>query len=114
MPRSTSQGKIAQIEFYGGRCHLVEHPSEIYPVSQQIAESSNGAFQLIADMHRRRGEGSVVTMICDPGDRYIDTYYSEAWLQERDYDIDPYISQLEHFFETGNWREIPSEKGTGG
>jgi cysteine synthase A len=252
MPRSTSAGKISQIEFYGGRCHLVDHPSEIYQASQQIAESSKGHFmdqftyaervtdwrgnnniaesifeqmasepcpvprwvvcsagtggtsatigryvryrsfdtkvcvvdpensvffdyyrsldrgltidgasvvegigrprvepsfnpnvidhmikvpdaasfaaihflhkvfgrmcggstgtnlygalQLIADMHRHHQEGSVVTMICDPGDRYLDTYYNEEWLRERNYDLGPFGSRLEHFFETGVWR----------
>jgi len=65
-----------------------------------------GAFQLIAEMHRNQEPGSVVTMICDPGDRYLDTYYSKEWLSDNGYDTAPYIDQMERFFKTGNWEEI--------
>ena len=28
-----------------------------------------------------RGEaGAIVTLLCDPGERYLDTYYNDAWL----------------------------------
>ena len=30
MPRTTSPEKIAAIEFYGGRCHLVDQPGQVY------------------------------------------------------------------------------------
>jgi cysteine synthase A len=251
MPRTTSSGKIAQIEFYGGRCHLVDHPSEIYSTSRRIAGETRGhfmdqftyaervtdwrgnnniaesifeqmesepcpipawvvssagtggtsatigryvryrglrtqvcvvdpensvffdyfqsrdpsittegasvvegigrprvepsfipsvvdhmikvpdaasfasihflqkalgrscggstgtnlygAFEIIAKMKEFGEEGSVVTMICDPGDRYLGTYFSHEWLQSNGYDIEPYVAQLEHFFETGQW-----------
>lgn len=39
MPRTTSSAKIAQIELFGGRCHLVDKSSEIYTISAHIAES---------------------------------------------------------------------------
>jgi cysteine synthase A len=42
MPQDTSAAKIAQIEFYGGRCHLVDHPSEIYTVSRRLAAELDG------------------------------------------------------------------------
>jgi cysteine synthase A len=254
MPKSTSAEKIAKIEFYGGRCHLVEHASEIHPVSEQIAHESKGHFmdqftyaervtdwrgnnniaesifeqmsketcpvprwvvasagtggtsatigryirycgfdskvcvvdpdnsvffdffqtgdrdatiegasmvegigrprvepsfnpnvidhmikvpdaasfaaihfldkvfgrmcggstgtnlygalQLIAEMHQKTELGSVVTMICDPGDRYLDTYYSQEWLNDNGYDTAPYVEQMERFFETGKWNEL--------
>ena len=44
MPRSTSPEKIALIEFYGGRCHLVEHASEVVATSRRLAQESNGHF----------------------------------------------------------------------
>ena len=43
----------------------------------------------------RRGDGgrgppgSVVTLLCDPGDRYLDKYYSDAWLADQGLDIAP-------------------------
>src|ERR1700755_2741549 len=36
MPRSTSPEKIAQIEFYGGTCHLVDQPGEVYAASERL------------------------------------------------------------------------------
>ncbi|MCW1250388.1 PLP-dependent cysteine synthase family protein, partial [Acaricomes phytoseiuli] len=44
MPRSTSTEKIALIEQYGGRCHFVEHPSEIYDAAAELAEATGGHF----------------------------------------------------------------------
>ena len=38
-----------------------------------------GAFALIAEMRAAGEPGSVVTLLCDGGERYIDTYYSDAW-----------------------------------
>ena len=37
-----------------------------------------GAFLLAAEMRSRGERGSVVTLICDGGDRYSSTYYSDA------------------------------------
>lgn len=44
MPRATSPDKIAQIEFYGGRCHLVDDPSSVYAESQRLADESGGHY----------------------------------------------------------------------
>lgn len=44
MPKSTSPDKIQAIEFYGGRCQFVDHPSEVYEVSRQLALDTNGHF----------------------------------------------------------------------
>ncbi|OYU98781.1 MAG: cysteine synthase, partial [Burkholderiales bacterium PBB5] len=44
MPRSTSPDKLAAIEFYGGRCHLVDDPASIRAVSQQLADAGGGHF----------------------------------------------------------------------
>ncbi len=43
IPRETSQCKIEQIAFYGGRCHLVE-AEEIYAESARLARELNGHF----------------------------------------------------------------------
>jgi cysteine synthase A len=53
---------------------------------------------------RAAGErGSVVALICDPGERYLDKYYSDAWLAEQGLDIAPYLAVLEKVLETGEW-----------
>lgn len=44
MPRSTSAEKVAQIEFYGGRCHFVEHAGEVYGAAQRIADETGGHY----------------------------------------------------------------------
>ncbi len=44
MPKSTSPEKVAAIEFYGGRCHLVEDPTRIYEVSEEMARRLKGHY----------------------------------------------------------------------
>jgi cysteine synthase A len=65
-----------------------------------------GALQLACEMAERDEAGSIVTLACDPGDRYLDTYYSDAWLHANDYDIAPYSAQLEHAYATGAWPSL--------
>lgn len=57
------------------------------------------ALRIVAEMRAAGEHGSVVTLICDPGDRYLDKYYSDAWLVEQDIDIAPYEVLLERFLE---------------
>ena len=52
---------------------------------------------------RESREGSLVTLICDSGDRYASTYYDDRWLEENGLDIDPYRRALEHFLDTGEY-----------
>ncbi len=59
------------------------------------------AFQIISELNSQNQEASVVSMICDAGERYLDTYYSDRWLEDNDFDIAPYRKQLEEFYETG-------------
>ena len=49
-----------------------------------------GAFLLVAEMLARGERGSVVTLICDGGDRYAGTYYSDAWVDDQGLDLAPY------------------------
>ncbi|MFI0447257.1 PLP-dependent cysteine synthase family protein [Actinomadura sp. 6N118] len=44
MPATTSPEKIELIEFYGGRCHLVDDPSSIYDESRRLAQECDGHF----------------------------------------------------------------------
>lgn len=44
MPECTAKRKIEQIEFYGGRCHFVHSPCEIYAASEQLAHDLNGHY----------------------------------------------------------------------
>jgi cysteine synthase A len=44
MPASTSCEKIAQIEFYGGRCHLVDDPTAVYDEARRLARDTGGHY----------------------------------------------------------------------
>lgn len=44
MPRSTSPEKVAQIEFYGGRCHFVENAAQVYELAQSLAVQTGGHY----------------------------------------------------------------------
>ena len=60
-----------------------------------------GAFQLVAEMRARGERGSVVTLICDGGERYAGTYYSDAWVADQGLDLAPYREVLAAFLERG-------------
>jgi cysteine synthase A len=60
-----------------------------------------GAFLLIAEMLSRGERGSIVTLICDGGDRYSGTYYNDAWVADQGLELGPYTEALETFFECG-------------
>nr|WP_318646829.1 PLP-dependent cysteine synthase family protein [Nocardioides donggukensis] len=64
-----------------------------------------GALHQIAGMRSRGETGSVVTLLCDGGERYADTYYDDAWLAGQGIDITPYLSALDTFVSTGHWSE---------
>ncbi|WP_305807170.1 pyridoxal-phosphate dependent enzyme, partial [Stenotrophomonas sp. YIM B06876] len=44
MPRSTSPAKIAQIEFYGGRCHFVSSSAQLYAEAERVARQCHGHY----------------------------------------------------------------------
>lgn len=44
VPRSTSREKIELIEFYGGKCHFVDRPLDMYPEAERIAAECNGHY----------------------------------------------------------------------
>ncbi|MFD9959261.1 PLP-dependent cysteine synthase family protein [Amycolatopsis sp. NPDC058986] len=64
-----------------------------------------GAFQLIARMLEEGQAGSVVTLLCDGGERYANTYYNDEWLAEQNLDITPYQAKFEEFLTTGKFAE---------
>jgi cysteine synthase A len=71
-----------------------------------------GIFQLAAEMADRGESGSIVTLACDPGDRYLDTYYDRNWLTANGYDIDQPLDRMRTFIQQGRWKPAPSSAGT--
>jgi len=61
------------------------------------------AFLKIHEMQEKGLKGSVISMICDSGERYIDTYYSNDWLSRNGYSskMEPYAVELDNFYKTG-------------
>ncbi|MEO7423046.1 MAG: PLP-dependent cysteine synthase family protein [Ornithinibacter sp.] len=64
-----------------------------------------GALRLVASMRSAHTPGSVVTLLCDGGERYSGTYYDDDWLSVQGIDIAPYTATLETFYDTGTWTE---------
>jgi cysteine synthase len=60
-----------------------------------------GACMLVAEMLSRDERGSVVTLICDGGERYSGTYYSDAWVHDQGLELGPHTQVLEAFLERG-------------
>ncbi len=65
-----------------------------------------GVARIMAEMAAAGKNGSIVTLLCDAGERYLNTYYDDAWLAAQGLDIEPYVTQLDRFFDTGEWSEL--------
>ncbi len=62
-----------------------------------------GALEIACEMAARGEAGAIVTLACDAGDRYLDTYYSDAWLAAGGYDVAPHVERFERACATGRW-----------
>ncbi|MFE7746653.1 PLP-dependent cysteine synthase family protein [Nocardia sp. NPDC057455] len=62
-----------------------------------------GVFALIAEMLAEGRGGSVVTLLCDGGDRYAGTYFDDAWVASQGLDLAEPTAVLEKFVATGTW-----------
>jgi cysteine synthase A len=60
-----------------------------------------GTLTLATKMAEAGESGSLVSMICDPGERYLNSYYSDDWIAQQGLDLDPYLEQLQTFQQTG-------------
>ena len=71
-----------------------------------------GAMELAAELAAAGETGSIVMVAGDSGDRYLDTYYDDAWLAANGYDIAPYLAQLDATYSTCVWASPPSGTST--
>ncbi|WP_433601156.1 PLP-dependent cysteine synthase family protein [Nocardia sp. CA-135953] len=62
-----------------------------------------GAFALIAEMISAGRSGSVVTLLCDGGDRYAGTYFDDSWVEAQGMNLAEPAAILEKFAATGIW-----------
>jgi cysteine synthase A len=75
------------------------------PVGGSTGTAMWGALRLVASMRSEGRAGSVVTLLCDGGERYASTYYDDGWLAAQGLDLTPYERTLDLFYETGTWTE---------
>jgi cysteine synthase len=55
------------------------------------------ALILAEEMITQGRPGSIVTLICDPGERYLGTYYNADWIAREGLDLRPYRDWLQRF-----------------
>ena len=55
-----------------------------------------GALRIARELDVEGASGSIVTLLCDGGERYANTYYDDGWLADQDIDISPYETVLRH------------------
>lgn len=53
-----------------------------------------GALQVAREMQKKHQSGSIVTVMCDSGERYLDTYYDKDWVAKNIGDFKIYTDQL--------------------
>jgi len=62
-----------------------------------------GLCWIAANMMKAGRQGSIVTLICDGGHRYTETFYNPEWLRGNGIDIDPYRRMLDRFLDQGEF-----------
>ncbi len=86
-------------------------------LSRRIGRSCGGSTgtnlwavaRIVGEMAARGERGSVVTLLCDSGERYRSTHLDDAWLARRGIDIGPAEAAMERFFETGVFDPPPPD-----
>lgn len=53
-----------------------------------------GMLQLAQEMVKNQEQGSILSILCDSGERYLPSYYNEAWLTQQFGDVSPTRQQL--------------------
>jgi cysteine synthase A len=56
-----------------------------------------GVMALAGAMKAAGQSGSIVSLACDPGERYAATVYDDAWLAERGVDLSPWVERFRQF-----------------
>jgi cysteine synthase A len=63
-----------------------------------------GVFQIVAELVAAGRRGSVVSLLCDGGERYQHTYYDDRWLAEHGLDPEPFDAAIRRFLTSGELR----------
>ena len=60
--------------------------------------------RLATEMADAGVDGSIVTLLCDSGDRYASTYFNDAWIAARGLGVAEEEARMRHFLTTGSYR----------
>ncbi|OCB63098.1 lyase [Mycobacterium malmoense] len=63
-----------------------------------------GAFGLLAEMVAEGRGGSVVTLLADSGERYLDTFFDDEWVRAQGLDTTGPAAELVEFERSGLWQ----------
>ena len=92
VPDAASVGAMREVESTLGR-----------RVGPSTGTNLWAAFGLIAEMRAAGNAGSIVTLLCDSGDRYARTYYDDEWVAQQGWDLRPYRAAVRQFLDSGVW-----------
>ena len=62
-----------------------------------------GALKLACEMRAAGEAGSIVTLLCDGGERYRQTYFSDDWVRDQGLDLEPHLQAFRAALATGEW-----------
>jgi cysteine synthase len=92
VPDAASVGTMREVEAVLGR-----------RVGPSTGTNLWASFALAAEMRRRDIPGSIVSLICDTGERYARTYYDDAWIAAQGWDLAPGRAVVRNFLGAGEW-----------
>jgi cysteine synthase A len=79
------------------------------PLGKRVGPSTGtnfvGALRVAAGMREAGERGSIVTMICDSGERYENTYYSDDWIASQGWDLGPHLDQVDRVLNGASWQD---------
>jgi len=92
VPDAASVGAMREVESTLGR-----------RVGPSTGTNLWAAFGLIAEMRAAGNAGSIVTLLCDSGDRYAGTYFDDSWVAGQGWDLSPFRLAVREFMADGRW-----------
>lgn len=55
-----------------------------------------GVLQLVEELRAENRNASIVTLLCDGGERYTSTYYNDDWVAAQGFDLEPELIALKN------------------
>ncbi len=71
------------------------------PVGGSTGTNVWASLQVATRMRRAEEQGSIVTLLCDGGERYLSTYFDDDWLASQGIDLSPFQEALADYERTG-------------